>query len=133
MWNLIWKKVLYFFIELCLCLSLLFLVTFFSLFLCTFFRARSQIPVYGLTGHSLRGQPVSGAGRRILRAKSWNKVYSMHRYPFMNNNGCQIYFILLPNLLVWKEIVKNSKVCNTRHALPFWRIVFIRLLYGGAG
>ena len=33
-------------------------------------------------------------------SKSWNKVYSMRRYPLMNNNGCQIYFILLPNLLV---------------------------------
>ena len=29
----------------------------------------------------------------------------MHRYPFKNNNGCQIYFILLPNLLVWTEII----------------------------
>ena len=68
---------------------------------------------------------------RDIAAKSWNEVYSMRRYPFMNNNGCQIYFILLLNLLVWIEIY--SKVGNTRHALPFWHIVFIRLLYGSAG
>ena len=37
------------------------------------------------------GRAVGFAGRGILRAKSWNKVYSMRRYPFMNNNGCQIY------------------------------------------
>ena len=58
-------------------------------------RACSQIPVYGLTGRGLGGC----AGHGILRAKPWNKVYSMRRYPFMNNNGCQIC-ILLPNLLV---------------------------------
>ena len=46
------------------------------------------------------GCPVGGAGHGILQAKSWNKVYSMRRYPFMNNNGCQIYFILSSNLLV---------------------------------
>ena len=34
-------------------------------------------------------------------AKSWNKVYSMRRYPFMNKS--------------------------------FWRLIIIRLLYGGAG
>ena len=64
------------------------------------------------------GCPVGGAGRRILRAKSWNKVYSMRRYPFMNNNGCQIYFILLSNLLVWMEIINNQKlVTHVTHRL----------------
>ena len=42
---------------------------------CSISRAHSQIPVYSLTGQAMGG-------------KSWNKVYSMHRYPFMNNNGC---------------------------------------------
>ena len=71
-----------------------------------FFRARSQIPVHGLTRRALGG----GARHGILQAKSWNKVYSMRRYPFMNNNSCQIYFILLPNLLVWIEIIDIQKL-----------------------
>ena len=33
----------------------------------------------------------------------------MRSYPFMYNNGCQIYFILLPNLLVWIEIINIYK------------------------
>ena len=56
------------------------------------------------------GRLVGGAGSGILRAKSWNKVYSMCRYPFMNNNGCQNCFILLPNLLVWIEIINIQKL-----------------------
>ena len=72
-------------------------------------RARSQIPVYGLTGRGLGGRSaVPGAG--FCGAKSWNNVYSMHRYPFMNNNGCQICFILLPKLLVWIEIINIQKL-----------------------
>ena len=51
-------------------------------------------------------------GRGILRAKSRNKVYSMHRYPFMNNNGRQIYFILLPNLLMWIEIFNIQELVS---------------------
>ena len=77
-------------------------------------RAHSQILVYGLTGRGLGG----GAGSGILWAKSWNKVYSMRRYPFMNNNGCQICFILLPNLLVWIEIINIQKlVTHVTHYL----------------
>ena len=68
--------------------------------LCILCRARSQIPVYVRPDWARPVRLVGGIGRGILRAKSWNKVYSMCRYPFMNNNGCQICFILLPNLLV---------------------------------
>ena len=114
-------------------------------------RTCSQSPVYGLTGRALGGRPVGDAGRRILQAKSWNKVYSLCRYPFMNNNGCQIYFILLLNLLdntlysLCRYPFMNNNGCqiyfilllnlldNTRHALSFWCIVFIRLLHGGPG
>ena len=95
--------------------------------------ARSQILVYGLTGPR-PGRLVGGAGGGILRAKSWNKVYSMRRCPFINNNGSQVYFILLPSLLVWIEIINIQKlITHVTDVLPFWRIVFIRLLYGGAG
>ena len=42
----------------------------------------------------------------------------MRRYPFMNNNGCQIYCILLPNLLVWIEIINFQKlVTHVMHCL----------------
>ena len=61
------------------------------------------------------GRPVGGAGR-----KSWNKVYSIRRYPFMNNNSCQIYFILLPNLLVRKEIINIQKlITHVTHCLSW--------------
>ena len=36
----------------------------------------------------------------------------------MNNSGCQIYFILLPNLMVWIEIINIQKlVTHVRHCL----------------
>ena len=28
----------------------------------------------------------------------------------MNNNGCQIFFILLPNLLVWIEVINIQEL-----------------------
>ena len=45
----------------------------------------------------------------ILPTQEWEAGYGPGRYPFMNNNGCQIYFILLPNLLVWIEIINIKK------------------------
>ena len=42
-------------------------------------------------------------------------MYFLHRYPFMNNNGCQIYFILLPNLLVGIEIINIQKLVHVTH------------------
>ena len=63
---------------------------------------------------------VAGRRRRArdFVAKSWNKAYSMRRFPFMNNNDCQICFILLPNLLVWIEIINIQKlVTHVTHCL----------------
>ena len=41
----------------------------------------------------------------------------------MNNNGCQICFILLPNLLVWIEIIKIQKlVTHVTHAFLAYSI-----------
>ena len=79
-------------------------------------RARSQIPVYGLTGRGLGGQ-LAAPGARFC-GQNLDKVYSMGRYPFMNNNGCQICFILLPNLLVWIEMINIQKlVTHIRHCI----------------
>ena len=81
-----------------------------------FVMTRSQIPVYGQTGGPW-WRPGGGAGRGILWAKSSNKVYSMHRYPFMNSNCCQIYFILF--LPVYKiEMINIQKlVTHVTHCL----------------
>ena len=49
-------------------------------------KGRSQIPVLDLTGRARSGRAGDLAGK-ILEE-------SMRRYPFMNNNACQIYFIL---------------------------------------
>ena len=48
----------------------------------------------------------------------------MRRYPFMNNNGCQIYFILLSNLLLWIEIINFQKLVThtSRTAFPAYSI-----------
>ena len=54
------------------------------------------------------------------------KVYFMRRYPFMNNNGCHIYFILLPNLLVWKKIINIQKlVTHVTHCLSFFIYLYV--------
>ena len=44
----------------------------------------------------------------------------------MNNNGCQIYFILLPNLLVWIEIINIQKlVTNVTHCLSGVKYLYV--------
>ena len=54
--------------------------------------------VYGLTGRVLGGRSVApGAG---LSRQNLGTKYIPCVGTIMNNNGCQIYFILLPNLLV---------------------------------
>ena len=51
----------------------------------------------------------------------------MRRYPFMNNNGCQICFILLPNLLVWTEKKNNIQklVTHVTHCLSGVYYLFV--------
>ena len=76
----------------------------------------------------LDGPWVAGWRRRrrgTLRAKSWNKVYSMCRYPFMNNNGCRIYFILFTNLLVWIEIINIQKLVTHVTRCDAWRPLYV--------
>ena len=47
-------------------------------------------------------------------------------YPFMNNNGCQIYFILLLNLLVWIEIIDILKnVTHVTHYLSGVKYLYV--------
>ena len=44
----------------------------------------------------------------------------------MNNNGCQIYFILLPNLLVWIEIINIQKYStNVTHCLSGVQYLYV--------
>ena len=71
------------------------------------------------------GWPVGGAGRGILRAKSWNKVYSMCRYPLMTYNGWQwsqhkfftyLKFSVDPSTFVWRLAIQ------IRNQWPFWHV-----------
>ena len=52
-------------------------------------RVNSKIPVLDWIGPAW-GSLGDGTGWRVLRAKSLDKLYSMHWYPFMNNSACQI-------------------------------------------
>ena len=50
----------------------------------------------------------------------------MHRYPFMNNNACQIYFYLTPNLLVWIEIINiHKQVTHIMHCLSGVQYLYV--------
>ena len=50
----------------------------------------------------------------------------MRRYPFMNNNGCQICFILLPNLLMWIEMINIQKlVTHITHCLSGVQYLYV--------